>query len=134
MQNDNSKLKIVKYLGVDYGEKRIGLALADSETKIATPFKVVNSLEEIIKIVDDEEIDTLIVGKPYQISNSQFPISTQFTNFIDNLKSKIKIPIELIDERLSSKAVDQLSGSKKTKASRDAIAAMIILQSYLDRA
>ena len=53
--------------------------------------------------------------------------------FIDELKSKIKIPLELVDERLSSKAADALTGNKKTKFSRDAISAMIILQSYLDK-
>jgi len=129
-----NKSRSIKYLGIDYGEKRIGLALADSETKIATPFKVVSSPEEIAKIVVDEVIDMLIVGKPYQISNSQFPIAKQFTNFINDLKTKIKIPIEFIDERLSSKAADARSGNRKTKAPRDAVAAMIILQSYLDRA
>ena len=49
------------------------------------------------------------------------------------MKNKIGVPIELVDERLSSKAADALVGSKKTKAPRDMLAAMLILQTYLDK-
>ena len=122
-----------KYLGVDWGEARIGLALADGETKIATPFKTAASVEDVARVVEEEEIDVVVVGRPSQISNFQFPISKQFKNFLNELKSKINIPVELIDERLSSKAADALAGNKKTKANRDEIAAMIILQTYLDK-
>ena len=122
-----------KYLGVDWGEARIGLALADGETKIATPFKTAASVEDVARVVEEEEIDVVVVGRPSQISNFQFPISKQFKNFLNELKSKINIPVELIDERLSSKAADALPGDKKTKAGRDEIAAMLILQSYLDK-
>ncbi len=125
--------KLIKYLGIDWGKARLGLALADSETKIATPFKVVKDLNEIMEAIKDEEIDVVVVGKPYQISNIDYPISIQFINFISILKKKANLPIKLVDERLSSKAADQLAGNKKTKASRDAVAAMLILQSYLDR-
>jgi len=128
----NNKLR-KKYLGVDWGEARIGLALADGETKIATPFKTAASVEDVARVVEEEEIDVVVVGRPSQISNFQFPISKQFKNFLNELKSKINIPVELIDERLSSKAADALPGGKKTKAGRDEIAAMIILQTYLDK-
>lgn len=127
---NNELIKI--YLGIDWGEKRIGLALADSETKLATPFKTVGSVAEVVKMVEGERVDVAVVGKPYQISNLQFPISKQFEDFLSELKSKTNITIKLIDERLSSKAADALAGDKKTKSSRDEIAAMIILQSYLD--
>lgn len=122
-----------KYLGIDWGEARIGLALGDSEIKIATPFKTVGSLDDILKIIKEEKIDIAVLGMPFQAANSGFPVSEQFENFLDEMKSKIKIPIETIDERLSSKAADALEGDKKNKASRDEIAAMLILQNYLDR-
>lgn len=123
----------MKYLGVDWGEKRIGLALADNETRIATPFKTVAAVDEVVAVIQAEEIDAIIVGKPLSISNSQFPISKQFSIFFNELKSKVSVPVELVDERLSSKAADALVGDKKTKAGRDEIAAMLILQSYLDK-
>jgi len=121
------------YLGVDWGEARIGLALADGETKIATPFKTVGDIDEVARIVADEEIDMVIVGEPTSIKNYELKITNEkYNRFIADLKSKLKIPIELVDERLTSKAGDALVGDKKTKASRDEIAAMLILQSYLD--
>ena len=127
------KEMIKKYLGIDWGEKRIGLALADGETKIATPFKTVGKVEEVAQAVKNEEIDLVVAGKPFSIFNFQFSISKQFEEFLSELKSKISVPVELVDERLSSKAADALAGTRKTKASRDEIAAMIILQSYLDK-
>ena len=128
----------MNYLGIDWGEKRIGLALADGETKIATPFKVVSNVDEVIRTIDEEEIDLVVLGKPISKNNYDPPASGEITNekynrFVKDLKAKIKIPLGLVDERLSSKAADALVGNKKTKASRDTIAAMIILQSYLDR-
>jgi putative Holliday junction resolvase len=125
--------KTIKYLGIDWGEKRIGLALGDSETKIATPYKVVSSIDEVIKAVKDEDINVVVVGKPFQISDFRFQISDEFNGFLNLLKNKVNIPVKTVDERLSSKAADALGGDKKTKAARDAVAAMLILQTYLDK-
>ena len=123
-----------KYLGIDWGEKRIGLALADEETKMATPFKTVANIDGVAQIVKSEQIDMVILGKPVRIKNCELKITNEeYNQFIVDLKEKIKVPVELMDERLSSKAADALVGNKKTKANRDEIAAMIILQSYLDR-
>ncbi|MBI4812519.1 Holliday junction resolvase RuvX [Candidatus Falkowbacteria bacterium] len=123
----------MKYLGIDWGEKRIGLALGDDETKIATPFKVVGGLEEVLKVIREEEIDVMVVGKPISIFNFQFSIfNKKFNKFIEELRKKAGVSVEFMDERLTSKAADALGGTKKTKAPRDAVAAMLILQSYFD--
>jgi len=124
----------MNYLGIDWGEVRIGLALADGETKIATPFKTAGSALEVARAVASEEIDIVVLGKPISIKNYELKITNEkYNKFIDELKSKINVPVELVDERLSSKAADALPGGKKTKVARDVIAAMIILQSYLDK-
>ncbi|MBU4346967.1 Holliday junction resolvase RuvX [Candidatus Parcubacteria bacterium] len=123
----------MRYLGIDWGEKRIGLALGDSETKIATPFKVVGGINEIIKTIKDDEIGMVVVGAPLKMRNAKLKMQDEFLEFLNSLKKKINIPIKTIDERLTSKAADALIGGKKVKASRDAIAAMLILQNYLDR-
>ena len=122
-----------KYLGIDWGEKRIGLALGDRETKVATPHKTVSSVDEVIKIVKEEKIDIVVVGKPLKMSDVRCRMSDEFLDFLDLLKKKLDIPVETVDERLSSKAADALPGSKKEKAGRDEMAAMLILQNYLDR-
>ncbi|MDP3042846.1 MAG: Holliday junction resolvase RuvX [bacterium] len=139
----------MRYLGIDWGEKRIGLALGDSETKIATPFKVVGGINEIIKTIKDDEIGMVVVGVPLRMDTGKLEMSRrpqrgagipthtsgqdEFLEFLNSLKKKINIPIKTIDERLTSKAADALIGGKKVKAPRDAIAAMLILQNYLDR-
>ena len=121
-----------KYLGIDWGEKRIGLAVGDSETKIAIPFKTVKNIEEVLQVIVDEEINIIIVGKPLSIVNYKLQITNEkYNKFIKDLKDKSNLQIELIDERLSSKAADALIGDKKVKAKRDEVAAMLILQLYL---
>ena len=122
----------MKYLGIDWGESRIGLALGDSEAKIATPFKVVGSIDDIEQSIKEEDIDIVVVGLPLKMQNTKLKMQNEFLAFFNLIKERIDIPIKTVDERLSSKAADALSGNKKTKASRDAVAAMLILQSYLD--
>jgi len=121
-----------KYLGVDWGEARIGLAIGDDETKLATPFKTIATGKEALDVVLDEGIDEIIIGKPVKMSGEEKYLDS-FNSFVDDLKNDLAIPIILVDERLSSKAADALLGDKKTKAGRDEIAAMLILQTYFDR-
>ncbi|MBU0897878.1 Holliday junction resolvase RuvX, partial [Patescibacteria group bacterium] len=64
----NNKLE-KKYLGIDWGEKRIGLAIGDSETKIALPFKTVENIEAVLQVINDEKIDAVIIGEPLSIIN-----------------------------------------------------------------
>ena len=126
----SSKIKI--YLGVDWGSKRIGLALGDSSTRLATPFKVIGDLEELLATIEFEEIDELVIGKPLKMYDAVTDLDKEYINFVEELERDTDIPILKVDERLTSKHADSLEGDKKTKASRDAVAAMLILQSYLD--
>ena len=82
----NYKLR-KKYLGVDWGEKRIGLALGDSETKVATPFRTAGDMAELVKVVKGEEIDVVVVGRPVPISNFSQELAKprQFPNNLKNL-------------------------------------------------
>ncbi|MFA5318340.1 MAG: Holliday junction resolvase RuvX [Patescibacteria group bacterium] len=123
-----------KYLGIDYGTKRIGLAIGDSETKTAVVFNTVNNIDEVKKIAEEEEINIVVVGKPYSIADSAHKLPENWQKFVAELKEKL-LNAEIIfeDERLSSKYADSLIGDKKTKASRDEIAAVSILQGYFDR-
>jgi len=128
MQTEN-----IIYLGIDWGSVRIGLALGDSETGMASPYGIVSGLDEVMKVIEKEEVEKIVLGKPMMLSGSDENLMSGFVKFVEKLKKKTKLPIELIDERLSSKAADALVGDKKTKAGRDAVAAMLILQSYFDR-
>ena len=119
-----------KYLGIDWGEKRIGLALADEETCIALPFKTVATLAEILALIKEEEIDEIVLGSPKKMSG-EAANNPLWLNFVEQLKTSGR-PIHFLDERLSSLAADALGGEAKEKAERDEIAATIILQDYLD--
>jgi putative Holliday junction resolvase len=123
----------MKYLGIDWGEKRIGLALADEETRLALPFATAANFNELLEIIKEEEIDEIIIGHPLKMKDSNMAVNKQFSAFMDLLKKNISVPLILIDERLSSKAADALEGNKKEKHGRDEVAAMLILQDYLDK-
>ncbi len=124
--------KFIRYLGIDWGEKRIGLALGDNETKVATPLGSVSSIEDILEIIKQEEIDELVVGLPLSLSGETYKLSVNFKNFLNDFK-KYNFVLHLVDERFSSHEADVRVGRKLKKFNRDAIAAMIILQSYLDK-
>jgi putative Holliday junction resolvase len=122
-----------KYLGVDWGEKRIGLATADEEIGLALPLGTVANLTGLIQTITEEEITMLVVGRPYKIGGLEIKLSPDYLKFLELLKKQVTIPIFEIDERFSSKEADAMGGSKKMRAGRDAIAAALILQNYLDR-
>ena len=124
--------KVKKYLGIDWGTKRIGLALADEETNLALPYKTVANLEEVLFEIKEEEINFIIVGSPKKMSGEEAS-NKDWQYFIKQLKVKSGVEVELLDERLSSLAADALSGENKDKAGRDEIAATLILQDYLDK-
>lgn len=116
-------------LGIDWGSKRIGLALGNSATKLASPLGVVASVEELEKVVQKEEIKRLVVGIPH---NDQGPLQSQFKAFFEVLESRFSLPITQIDERFSSQLADRLGAGDTRDGERDAIAAMVILQTYFD--
>jgi len=121
------------YLGVDWGEKRIGLSLGDGETKMATPFKTVGGVHDLAETALEESVDVLVIGQPVKMRGIKEGLSQEFLEFIEEIKNRLpNKEIVLIDERLSSKAADALPGGD-LKAKRDEIAAMLLLQEYLDK-
>ncbi len=128
----------MKILGIDHGLKRVGLATGDTETKIATPFGLVkveseNQLMlELKKIIAEEDIELVVVGEPLGLAGQMTTQSQIIDNFISHLKAELNISVELSDERYSSQRADEAiaSGSKKT---RDELAALYMLQDYLDK-
>jgi putative Holliday junction resolvase len=129
MDTDNE----IKYLGIDWGDARIGLAIASSISKTAVPLRVVGQLSEVMDAISQEEIDEIVIGKPIKMSGQDYNLTPAYETFIHSLHEIIKIPIHFIDERLTSVMADNLSTDKKQSAPQDAIAAMLILQTYLDQ-
>lgn len=121
-----------KYLGIDWGEKRIGLATADDEVCLALPLKTVSSMAEVLSVVAEEEIDIIVLGSPRKMSG-EAANNPLWLSFLNQLKERSGRTVILVDERLTSLAADSLEGSAANKAERDEIAATLILQDYLDQ-
>ncbi len=119
----------MKILGVDYGKKRIGLAKAQSDVDVVLPFGIVGSIEELVGVINKEAIDKIVLGLPIGLEGGENRGTEEVKKFIKELEQKINTPIELVDERLTSKQADSMGG----ETSRDEKAAMIILQTYLDK-
>jgi len=123
----------MRYLGIDYGEKRIGLALGDSETKIATPYRVVNCIDGIKKAVKEELVDEIVIGVPVRLDGSNHgTMKEKLDVFIGAVGRSTGKKIHLVNEVLSSKAADSLVRGVFVKTERDAVAAMVILQDFFN--
>lgn len=120
----------MKYLAIDWGEKRIGVAVGNDEPKLAMPLSTASSYRELLVIIAEEEPDKVILGNPISMSG-QASLSKNFNGFKNKLASDINHDLILVDERLSSISADKLAG-KRIKATRDSVSAMIILESYLE--
>ncbi len=118
------------YLGIDWGEKRIGLAVADLEIKIANNFKTVSSLGELLSLINSLDIKEIVLGKPLKLSGNLS--NQQFLRFYQKLKEKTKVKISLFDERLSTNLSKNLNILNKAKYDKDQSSACLILQSYLE--
>jgi putative Holliday junction resolvase len=130
--NTNSQ----KLLAIDYGEKKVGLAIADTETKIASPYKILTNDKDLLAKIKDiclkEEIGKIVVGVPLTLKSASSAQTKKVFNFIDKLKKATYIDVVEQDERMSSAYAKSLLKEMKVKHLDDDVAAMIVLQSYLD--
>ncbi|MBI5421163.1 MAG: Holliday junction resolvase RuvX [Parcubacteria group bacterium] len=127
-------------LGIDYGTKKIGLALGDEETNIAMPWRIVENksrvqiLEELKKVILDYNITCIVVGEPLSSTSERTPQTEITAKFIAFLEKNISLPIKVQNEFFTTKEARIImheTGQKKHTI--DAHAATIILQSYLDK-
>jgi putative Holliday junction resolvase len=132
----------MRYLAIDYGAKRTGLAVCDAGERVVSPLGVLHGqkglVEKIGQIVTDESIEAVVVGLPLNMDGSEGPQAKQVLAFAEQLRRHIAIPIRFQDERLSSFEAEQklreigLSRAKKQER-LDALAAAEILQSFLEQ-
>ena len=137
------KRRLSRVLGLDYGERRIGMALSDPLRIIAKPLaiidrkKTIDYLSKISNIVSEKKITSVVVGLPITLKGKNSKQTDNVLAFIEQLKANLKIPIIAIDERLSSVAAEKSlrlqnikTGYEKGRV--DETAAAIFLQEYLD--
>ena len=120
----------MRYLGIDYGLKRIGLALSDPEGRMAFPFKTVARLDDIAAVVKNERVGCIIMGLPPPgRSRAWQRQNAAVKRCAGDLAKTVQLPIEFEDEAFTTKIAERHTAKDKA----DASAAAIILQSYLDR-
>lgn len=126
----------MKYLGIDHGDKRIGLAIGDDETFIASPLEITevsgNETEELCLLIREEAVEGIVLGLPVSMGGEENAQAKKVRKFGAVLEKECKIKIIYEDERLTSRAAESLL-KEALPERKDAVAAMIILQGYLDK-
>lgn len=134
----------MRIIGIDFGEKRIGVAAADDRIRVAIPVATVNAagdpVEAIIRIAADERAEALVIGLPLSLSGAEGPQAQVIRDAVSALETRLTIPIHLQDERLTTRQASHQMPQKKKGVSRakagaptrDAAAAAILLQAYID--
>ena len=134
---------ITRSLGLDIGDKRIGVALSDPGGILASPLTIVErsddrqALEAIINIINQHQVKQIVIGLPLSMDGSIGKQAEKVEAFTQKLCEQTEVSVEFRDERLttvSAKRLMQAARTKKTKRKirDDAVAAALILQGYLD--
>ena len=123
----------MRYLGIDYGTKRVGLAISDSEGKMAFPLDVLDSennlIPEITKICKENDIGEIVVGESLDFHQNENLVMEAIKPFVKDLQFSTGLPISLHPEFLTSQEAERIQGKNNM---HDASAAALILKSYLD--
>ena len=129
-----------RILGLDYGEKRIGMAISDDRKRLAVGIDTIENtdadvfLEFLKKLCQKEEIDMIVIGLPLNLSGGKTKKTIEAQQFGLKIEDALEIPVEFQDERLTSRqAEESLKGIKKDKEQIDRVSAQLILQTYLDK-
>jgi len=147
-----------KILAIDYGRKKMGLALADSEARIAEPHSTlqrINRNEDLRRLREfarEHHVKQIIVGLPLRLDGTPGEMADEATRFAERVRKQLGVPVELVDERLTSWEAERIleeelgrrithtethDGRRKStrtsdgKYTVDAVAAMVILREYL---
>lgn len=130
-----------RILAIDYGQKRIGLALSDELQLTAQPLQTLvrtnrrNDLRRLREIARKNEVRRIVVGHPVHLDGTAGEMAQEAARFARRIEKELRLPVELADERLSSWEAEQMRAESKKKKRRgvDEIAAAVILRDYLAR-
>ena len=129
-------------LGVDPGERRIGIAIADAETRWARPLEVIDArvvdpIARIVALIGEHGVDRIVVGRPVSLSGEEGRAVDVQRSFVDRLSAAVKVPVEEYDERLTTVIAERAlreggASPERRKELRDAVAAQVMLQGYIE--
>lgn len=136
----------MRILGLDLGSRRIGAAISDPDGVMAMPLMVIEGtgsgydsvVERIRALLNEYEVQRIVVGMPRQLNGVLGKQAEEVQEFVSRLSQEIEVPIDTWDERLSTVAARRMAiearGSRgRRKKEVDDLAAVVILQGYLDR-
>ena len=157
-KNELTRVERQSILAVDYGRARIGLALADSETRMAQPLSTMErinrneDMRRLRELVREQGVRQIVVGLPLRLDGSRSEMAEEAERFARRVRKQIGVPVEMVDERLTSWEAERLmeeiqgrtirdeklAGGKKSKNAQpkmtvDAVAAAVILKESLAR-
>jgi putative Holliday junction resolvase len=128
------------FLGFDYGTKRIGVAVGQSITRSANPLTALNSSNEkpdwerIARLIEEWKPAQLVVGLPYNMDDSESQVTDKARRFARQLEGRFHLPVNLVDERLTSHEAQQgLPSAAEFDGRLDAVAAKLILETWLQQ-
>lgn len=131
-------------MGIDYGLKRMGIAMTDIMQTMATPFDTIESLSlkenalKILEIAENNDVSIIVLGLPVNMNGSEGEMAATVRKLIEIIKSVSNIKVETIDERLTTVQAERILineagiSREKRQGLKDKIAAALILQTYLD--
>jgi putative pre-16S rRNA nuclease len=134
----------LRALGLDLGERRVGVALSDSGGVLATPYEVIQRSgdrardhDRVAALVDETGAEVVVVGLPLSLDGSRGPAAVGVEAEAATLRQRLDVPVELWDERLSTVEAERRLRAAGTRGKRqrhvvDQVAATVILQSWLD--
>jgi putative Holliday junction resolvase len=133
----------MRVLGVDWGERRLGIAVSDETQTVASPHAVERCrsdrerIDAILRHASDLSVDTVVLGMPLSLSGDEGPTGRAVRRFSELLGKQLSIPLVLWDERLTTGSAQRAlieAGIRRSKRKElvDKVAASVMLQSYLD--
>ena len=134
----------MRYVGLDIGERRIGVAVSDDLGRVATPLAVLDAPREfaqgvgLTQIVEEYRIEAVVVGLPLSLDGSEGPQARRVRTLTGRLMAHLDIPFDYFDERLTSSEASMRMretgvSERDQRGSKDMVAASILLQAFLDR-
>ncbi len=128
----------MRIIGIDLGERRIGVAAADDRTSVAVPVDTVETGDDVVEtlaqIVLDQRADEVVVGLPLSMSGAVGPQAEGVLKVVEGLRERLSMTVHTWDERLTTVQAGRGGGrrSRSGATSRDAMAAAILLQTFID--
>ncbi|MBI4435035.1 Holliday junction resolvase RuvX [Candidatus Uhrbacteria bacterium] len=128
----------MRILGIDYGDKKIGLAFGDSTARVAVPLEVIvnegaSTIKKLEERIRQEDIDRVVVGVPLPQGNHSSVQLEKTRGFIAKFAQAVSVPVVEEDESFTSVESVRLQQEFNAQADEDALAAMLIVQSYIDQ-